>query len=342
MTAFSRFHHDWKSSERLRACAGRGILLLLLAVGLLSAGAAAPARAQSTRPGGNAASDSPAQEGPYRVGKGDVIRVDVPGHTDMSGSFTVSDDGTITIPTMGSVRVQGRTASEIRSDVSRRVSLVDRSSPPVTVTVAEFKSRKIFVLGAVLLPGIYAFSEMPTVWDAIAEAGGPLDDANLNAVELIPGDAAGGRKTTVLDIASAIRESRAETLPRLRPGDTVRVPRGQNASSVLLTGAVMRPGPLPYDQAPDLVTAVVRSGGAAADADQGEIQVIRQAGARTMRIRVNLNKYFEKGDVSSNPRLEPGDTVFIPRKEGTSIWVHLAQMSSVISLITSIIAISRN
>jgi polysaccharide export outer membrane protein len=282
------------------------------------------------------------QEQPYRVGKGDVVRVDVAGRTDMTGSFTIADDGTITIPNIGTVRVQGRTANEIRSDLSRRVSLFDRSAPAVTVTVTEFKSRKVFVLGAVLLPGIYAFAEMPTVWDAIAEAGGPLDDANLNAVELIPGDTGGGRKTEVIDIASAIRESRAETLPRLRPGDTVRVPRGQNASSVLLTGAVARPGPLPYDQAPDLVTAVVRSGGVAPDANQDQVQVIRQGGGRTMRIRVNLNKYFEKGDASSNPRLEPGDTVFVPRREGTSLWVHLAQMSSVISLITSIIAISRN
>lgn len=307
-------------------------MLLLLATG--------QGLAQSTR-----APDSrlPAEAGdePYRVGRGDVIRVDVPGKTEMSGSFTVAEDGTVTIPGLGNVRVQGRTANEIRSDLSRRISLVDRSAPPVSVTVAEFKSRRVFVLGAVLLPGIYAFAEMPTVWDAIAEAGGPLDDANLNAVEIIPGEGSQGRRTETIDIATAIRESRTDVLPRLRPGDTVRVPRGQNASSVLLTGAVMRPGPLPFDQAPDLVTAVVRSGGAALDADQDQVQVIRQSGARTMRIRVNLNKYFEKGDASSNPRLEPGDTIFIPRKDGMSFWSRVAQMSSFVSLVTSIIAISK-
>ncbi|HYJ32451.1 MAG TPA: polysaccharide biosynthesis/export family protein [Candidatus Binatia bacterium] len=338
MTGIGRFHQNWKTGRKIRGRAWHRSVLTLAIAGLLSAVLAGAAAAQGSR----LPAPSGSQEEPYRVGKGDVIRVDVPGHTDMSGSFTVADDGTVTVPNLGTIRVQGRTASEIRSDLGRRVSLIDRSSPPVTVTVAEFKSRKIFVLGAVLLPGIYAFAEMPTVWDAIAEAGGPLDDANLNAVELIPGDAAGGRKTETIDIASAIRESRTETLPRLRPGDTVRVPRGQNATSVLLTGAVLRPGPLPYDQAPDLVTAVVRSGGVAADADQNQVQVIRQSGDRSMRIRVNLNKYFEKGDASSNPHLEPGDTVFIPRKEGTSIWVHLAQMSSVISLVASIIALSRH
>ncbi len=305
-----------------------GILLLLLLAG--------QGLAQTSRP--------PAESGQeiYRVGRGDVIRVDVPGRTEMSGSFTVAEDGTITVPGLGNIRVQGRSATEIRSDLSRRVSLIDRSAPPVTVTVAEFKSRRVFVLGAVLLPGIYAFADMPTVWDAIAEAGGPLDDANLNSVEVIPGEGSQGRKTETIDIATAIRESRTEMLPRLRPGDTVRVPRGQNASSVLLTGAVMRPGPLPYDQAPDLVTAVVRSGGAALDADQDQVQVIRQSGARVMRIRVNLNKYFEKGDASSNPRLEPGDTVFIPRKDsGRGFLSIVRDVGPVVALIAAVVALAR-
>ena len=339
MIGDSRSHDIPYLGMNLRRLGSRTSFLLLLAAVVLASGLPRAGGAQALR---GPTTPGATSEEPYRVGKGDVIRVDVAGHTDMTGSFTVAEDGTITIPSVGSVRVQGRTASEIRSDLSRRVSLIDRSSPPVTVTVAEFKSRKIFVLGAVLLPGIYAFAEMPTVWDAIAEAGGPLDDANLNAVELIPGDTAGGRRTETIDIASAIRESRTETLPRLRPGDTVRVPRGQNATSVLLTGAVARPGPLPYDQAPDLVTAVVRSGGVALDADQDQVQVIRQNGARTMRIRVNMNKYFEKGDVSSNPRLEPGDTVFIPRKRpGGGFLGVVRDVGPVIALVASVVALAR-
>src|SRR6267142_3733581 len=180
----------------------------LLLLGAESAPGQTP-RSRAAEPPSRPSQDSQ----PYRVGAGDVIRVDVAGRTDVSGSFTVAEDGTVTIPVVGSVRVQGRTAPEVRSDLSRRISLFDRSSPLVTVTVAEYKSRKVFVLGAVLLPGIYAFAEMPTIWDAIAEAGGPLDDANLAAVEMIPGDAADGRRTVTVDVAGAIRESRTETLP---------------------------------------------------------------------------------------------------------------------------------
>ncbi len=281
---------------------------------------------------------------PYRVGAGDVIRVDVAGRTDVSGSFTVAEDGTVTIPMVGSVRVQGRTANEIRSDLSRRVSLFDRSSPVVTVTVAEYKSRKIFVLGAVLLPGIYAFAEMPTVWDAIAEAGGPLDDANLGAVELIPGEGTDGRRTQVIDIASAIRETRTDALPLLRPGDTVRVPRGSTASTIQLMGAIVRPGSLPFDQAPDLVSAVVRSGGPTGDAELDKVQVIRKNGQRVTRMKVDLNRYFEKGDQAGNPRLQPGDTVFMPRQSsrGASPLAYVGFASAIVGLVTSVVILMDN
>jgi protein involved in polysaccharide export with SLBB domain len=313
----------------------------VLAVALVFAAGNAPA--QTSRSDAKPAPPSRGESAqPYRVGAGDVIRVDVAGRTDVSGTYTVAEDGTVTIPLVGSVRVQGRTAPEIRSDMSRRVSLFDRSSPVVTVTVSEYKSRKIFVLGAVLLPGIYAFAEMPTIWDAIAEAGGPLDDANLASVELIPGDAADGRRTMTIDIASAIRESRAEALPRLRPGDTIRVPRGQSASSVQLMGAIVRPGPLPYDQAPDLVTAVIRSGGPTGDAKLSEVQVMRQNGAKVTRLRVNLDRYFEKGDMAGNPRLLPGDTVFLPRESArrSNALAYIGAATAVIGLISSVVVLS--
>jgi len=303
--------------------------------------------AQGQTPSSHAAEppSRPSQDNqPYRVGAGDVIRVDVAGRTDVSGSFTVAEDGTVTIPVVGSVRVQGRTANEVRSDLSRRVSLFDRSSPGVTVTVAEYKSRKIFVLGAVLLPGIYAFAEMPTVWDAIAEAGGPLDDANLEAVELIPGEGTDGRRTQVIDIGSAIRETRTDALPRLRPGDTVRVPRGSIASTVQLMGAIMHPGSLPFDQAHDLVTAVVRSGGPTGDAELDKVQIIRTNGQKITRIKVNLDRYFEKGDQAGNPRLQPGDTVFLPHSagNGVSAFAYVGFATAIVGLVTSVFILMDN
>jgi polysaccharide biosynthesis/export protein len=315
------------------------VAAFLLFLGAESATGQAPSSRAAEPP------SRPSQDNqPYRVGAGDVIRVDVAGRADASGSFSVADDGTVTIPVVGTVRVQGRTANEIRSDLSRRVSLFDRSSPVVTVTVAEYKSRKIFVLGAVLLPGIYAFAEMPTIWDAIAEAGGPLDDANLEAVELIPGEGTDGRRTQVIDVGSAIRETRTDALPRLRPGDTVRVPRGSIARTIQLMGAVVHPGSLPFDQAPDLVTAVVRSGGPTGDAELDKVQVIRTNGQKITRMKVNLDRYFEKGDQAGNPRLQPGDTVFLPHQasNGISAFAYVGFATAIVGLVTSVFVLMDN
>jgi polysaccharide export outer membrane protein len=321
-----------KGSFRL----GSGALALLGAAFFLSL-TVSPALTQGTSRG-RADSDV----GPYRIGNGDVLRVDVVGRTDLSGSYTVSTDGNLTLPVVGPVPVVGRTAAEVQADLSRRISLFDRNGPQVSVTITEFRSQKIFVLGAVVLPGIYAFAEMPNVWDAIAAAGGPLDDADLTVVEVIPGEPGPGKTTAVVDVAAAIRGSRSETLPHLRPGDTVRVPssmHSQRSGTVQVFGAISHPGSLPFDQTPDLATAVIRSGGPTADAKLSRVEIIRQDGPRLIHMFVNLDDYFEKTKSSGNPNLEPGDTVFIPIRmhRGIGFMGWMSAVSTVLALTSTIV-----
>lgn len=312
--------------------------LILMGAAFLVCLSATPAAAQRTAQGAQGDSE------PYRIGAGDMIRVDVAGRPDLTGVFTVSTDGTLVLPVIGPVQAEGRTASEVRSDLARRVSLFDRTSPQVTVAIVEYKSRKIFILGSVVLPGIYGFGEMPNLWDAIAEAGGPGEDADLGQVEIIPGDVQGGRTTAVVDVGTAIRSGRTATLPRLRPGDTVRVPRMSgsqvNTSTVLLFGAVMRPGPLPIDQAPDLATAISRSGGPTPDAKLSRVGIIRRSGSRLIHMKVNLDDYFSRANSAGNPSLEPGDTVFLPGKPPkTYAW--LGALLSAATLASTIVLLAR-
>src|SRR2546427_1127712 len=140
--------------------------------------------------------------------------------------------------------------------LARRYSLIDRDILRVGVALAEYRTGKIYVLGGVVRPGAYSFAEMPNVWDAMAEAGGATQDAILSAVEVIPADASSGRSTRGVDVASAIQQGRQDRPERLRPGDTVRIPRGgmagmADSNVVYIFGAVMTPGAHPF--APDLV-----------------------------------------------------------------------------------------
>lgn len=290
--------------------------------------------------------------GSYRIGEGDLLQVEVSGRSDLSGQYTVGLDGTFVIPVIGSVKATGRTTDEIATDLSRRISLVQREIPQVTVSVLEYRSRKIFVLGSVLLPGSYSFAENPSVWDAIAEAGGPTEDADLTAVEVIPGDLSGDRQTFKVDVAGAIKAGKLDTLDKLRPGDTVRVPRvgaggstaagGATPSDVFyIFGAVTAQGSHPMTDVPDLATAVIRSA-PTPDANLKKVQVVRRSGARVMQMTVNLSDYLGQARLSGNPPLLSGDTVYVPRSgKGPGVLAAIGWISTVVGLTTSIAILAR-
>jgi protein involved in polysaccharide export with SLBB domain len=113
---------------------------------------------------------------------------------------------------------------------------------------------------------------------------------------------------------------------------------------VLLFGAVPRPGALPPSQAPDLVTALLTSGGALPEAKLDKVQVVRKVGDRSIQFQVNLNNYFKYGDKASNPILLPGDTVYLPRERPPSggAMRYLGVASLVVGLTVSILAIANN
>ena len=322
---------------------------------------ASPAGAQTrdrSRPKDTATPDRPATKdqvaGPndsstsYRVGAGDVLNVEVVGRKDLSGQYTVGQDGVLFMPLTGGITADGRTPPQLAAELARRLSLYDRDITQVNVSVAEFKSRKIFVMGGVVNPGKYSFPQQPTVWDAISEAGGPTEDAQLQAVEVIPGDPTTGGGTHTVDVAAAIREGRVQSMERLKPGDTVRVPKGlpgaamgTTGNSIYMFGAIARPGPVLLDKQIDLMSAIAQSGGPTADADLKSVQIVRRNGTRVTRMKVNLNDYINHANVSANPNLYAGDTVILGRQGSGGFTSALRIITPIVGLTSAIVLIVR-
>ena len=281
----------------------------------------------------------------YKIGIGDLLKIEVVGRPDLSGQMTVGLDGRVTLPVVGAVKAADRTTSELSSDLSRRISLVQRVAPEVIVSVLEYRSRKVFVLGSVLIPGTYSIGAAAmSVWDAIAEAGGPTEDANLSAVEVIPGDTSPGHELRTVDVAAAIRDGKLDEMEPVRPGDTVRVPRGGVAAGgvgnvVYIFGAVGAQGAHPIDPGMGLVEALIRST-PTADANFSKVEIVRNAGPRIMRMEVDLKQYLGHASMTGNPELQAGDTIFIPH-EGRGIagvgWLGLlGVMGTVLGLIVAV------
>jgi len=282
-----------------------------------------------------------AQGSATRVSDGDILHVEVEGRADISGDFTVAKGGIMTLPTLGRVAASGRTTAEIGTDVARRMSLISSKITQVTVTMAQVASRRNFVLGAVLLPGMYVFRELPTVWEAITEAGGPTDDADLTAVEVLSETQA---KPTIVDVTGAA--GGLSTLPRLHAGDTVRVPRQANAVTgdrnlIYVFGAVGFQGPQPLNLAPDLVSAFIRSV-PSPEADFKNVEIVRRTGPQVVRIKVSMDEYFERGDLVGNPELQPGDTIHFQRNKGAFSPLRIVgALASIIGVTASIRVLTR-
>ncbi len=289
----------------------------------------------------NALSQTPPTPRGYHIAPGDVLQVDVVGRADISGQYTVKKEGNITLPVLGVVTAEGRTTTELGTDISRRISLISRDIPQVTVSVVQAYRRKNYVLGAVLLPGSFTFAKSPTVWEAITEAGGPSDDADLSRVEVLSESKIA---PTVVDLAAAVQAGDLSSLPILRPGDTVRVPRregirGSLADVVYVFGAVGTQGSQPLSDAGDLLRAVMRSG-PAADANLSDVEILRRSGKQVVSMRVNLRDYLGKASLVGNPDLQSGDTIYLKRKDpSVGIW-RIAGIA--LGLVTSITIVAHN
>lgn len=116
------------------------------------------------------------------LGVGDVFAVKVYGEKELSGEHQISPEGTVDIPLVGRIEVQGQTPSEIASKLEERFLDGYLKSPHVSVYVKQYNSKKIFVLGMVRKPGTFPLTAGMNVVEAVTMAGGFTEAANANFV----------------------------------------------------------------------------------------------------------------------------------------------------------------
>ncbi len=147
----------------------------------------------------------------YRIGAGDRVKVTVPEHETMTVETTVSDDGTIELPLIGSVQASGRTAPDLRTALTERLARDFIKDPKVNVEVSKY--RAFYVLGQVNRPGGYPFEPELDIRKAVAIAGGFTRRADTGAAYLVR-DASGAGDRRLVGLGT-----------RVYPGDVIEVDR---------------------------------------------------------------------------------------------------------------------
>ena len=112
---------------------------------------------------------------------GDVVRIQVWGHEELSGEFPVDENYNLLFPLVGSINVRDVTVSQLRERLNTELSQLFQR-PFFTLTPLF----RVAVLGEVYKPGLYSVDPTLTVYDLVALAGGPTRQAN-NKLQLIRG-----------------------------------------------------------------------------------------------------------------------------------------------------------
>jgi polysaccharide biosynthesis/export protein len=345
-----------KGSIAMVATRGLGSALALLLgsalpVQPLATWAAAPsasAPASVTRPSGAGAQvdHSGLQDDPYILGPGDQLDLKLYDVPDLSTKLVVLSDGTVSLPLVGIVRVQGLTLSQAEQWFT---SLFRKQlqRPQLQLSVAQPRPIRVALVGEVERPGVYSLttseistvegasnqiSGLPTLVDSLQKAGGITLNADLRQVVLqrrLPGDRAQFKRVT-LDLLQLLREGDQLQNPMLFDGDTIRVARAEQpvaeaievASAnfspqqiqVFVVGEVVRPGPVQVAANTPLIQGVLAAGGPQfGRANQSNVELVRinrNGSVFRQRFRLDLGQGASN---AKNPPLRDGDTVLVNR-----------------------------
>jgi polysaccharide export outer membrane protein len=145
----------------------------------------------------------------YRVGTGDRVKVAVFGERDLSGTFAVSAERTISLPLIGEVRVGGMSLRQVENAIVVLLKDGYLKEPQVSVEVVNY--RPFYILGEVTRPGSYPYVGNMTVLNAVALGGGYTHRAKKGRVYMTRSD------------DPEQRERLVKTNEIVQPGDVLRV-----------------------------------------------------------------------------------------------------------------------
>jgi len=155
------------------------------------------------------------------LGVGDRFELAVHGQPDLSGMFTVSDDGTINFPYVGRVKADGETCASLERVLTEGLADGYLQNPSVRCSITEYNSKRIYIFGEVNSPGSFAYKSNITIIEGIALAGGFSDNANSNGTKL--SRVVNAAEIQVRVPMQDIVEGKSKNI-KLLPGDILYVP----------------------------------------------------------------------------------------------------------------------
>ncbi|MGB3300615.1 MAG: SLBB domain-containing protein [Phormidesmis sp.] len=276
----------------------------------------------------------------YILASGDRLYLEVFGLPDYKGEFQVLADGSVRLPLVGQVRVQGLSLEQAQITVTQAYGEYIRQ-PFVDLNLVTTRPVQVAIAGEVNRPGAYAVAATEagqpiTVTKAIQLAGGITQMANIHNVQVVRGQGVLGAvpQATNVDLWALIQSGDLRQDLVLRDGDTVVIPTARSLSAaeatrvasanfspesitVYLVGEVEAPGAIELPPNVPLNQALLAAGGFTNSAVEGSVELVRLNPNGTVN-KAAVEIDFAQGiDEANNPILQNNDTIVV-RETGLS------------------------
>ena len=241
----------------------------------------------------------------YQIGATDVLGIKVFGEESLSNSYTVDSDGSITFPLLGRIQVSGKTTREIEEQITQLLAAGYIRKPQVSVEIATYRSRSIFVIGEVKSPGRYTINGPQTLLEVIAHAGSTTAAASDTiivqryrdgiaaavAAPALPGDS---QAVEVFRVSlTELREGRPTANILLQDSDTIIVPP---AERFYVTGFVRQPGSFALRPGMTVRQAIAEAGGVTERGSSRGIKIIRKENGKEVELDADMADLVKPND----------------------------------------------
>ncbi len=231
----------------------------------------------------------------YIIGEGDVLKITVYDHDDLTTTARVSGDGVILFPLIGEVEVKGLTLSQITGKIASLLADGYVVNPHVNIFIQEFRSKKAFIIGEVHKPGLFVLPGQTTFLALISEAGGLTKDAGDKAVIKRRMNPTNGERIIAIDLKALVVKGDTSLDIQIMDGDSVYIAK---AGVFYVTGEVKKPDAYKYEEGTTVIKAITMGGGFTDKASKGRVKIIRKIdGKEEVLEKVKMDEPVLRDDV---------------------------------------------
>ncbi len=239
---------------------------------------------------------------------GDQLSVVVFDTPELSGPMRVRNDGTIDLPLLGSISVNGLNLSSAAKLIQDRLISGDyMKDPQVTVSFLDYSNHFATVLGEVARPGPIPLIGIRNVWDIVGAAGGVTPTAGSRVLIFHGDNSLNGEIYNI----NWSHDLQGQANPIVNPGDIVQILR---AGVVYVVGEVNQQGgyPITHENL-TLAQAVALAGGIKYTSKASKSQWIHTVGSKKVVTEIDVPRIL-KGK-SADIALKDDDVIYVPNSE---------------------------